>query len=374
MLPFPFINSMGLPSSRLGFVAKPEMPPHLNTLFRARPPLEYIKPLEKPKYRRYDSIISDAGNFLGLFETTVPPERPKHETSVEKRRRELKEKLKEHRAKVKKDYINWDPKENKNITMDPYRTLFVCRLDKSTDEKKLKRVFGEYGPIKNIKLIRKPNGESRNYGFIEFENIQDFKEAYKRADGIKVDGRKILVDYERGRTVPDWKPRRLGGGKGNTRRDKLIDQVMEEIAHEEEEDRKVREDVEEVKLKGTDEFKIPVKKDLAPTPENKPKSTEKEPKNIFGEELKSTKIPEKEPENQKSTKKSSKDRDYEKSGSRKRSRSREKSHERSYREKSREDSDKKKDGKKHSSRHEERRDGEKRRDEHHEKRHHHDSR
>lgn len=34
--------------------------------------------------------------------------------------------------------------------------------------------------------------------------------AYKHADGRKIDGRRVLVDVERGRTVKGWLPRRLG--------------------------------------------------------------------------------------------------------------------------------------------------------------------
>jgi len=34
----------------------------------------------------------------------------------------------------------------------------------------------------------------------------------------KIDGKRVLVDKERGRTQEDWKPRRLGGGRGGTRR------------------------------------------------------------------------------------------------------------------------------------------------------------
>ena len=41
-----------------------------------------------------------------------------------------------------------------------------------------------------------------------------FLAAYKRADGKKIDGRRVVVDIERGRTIKGWKPRRLGGGKG----------------------------------------------------------------------------------------------------------------------------------------------------------------
>lgn len=37
-----------------------------------------------------------------------------------------------------------------------------------------------------------------------------FTAAYKHADGKKIDGRRVLVDVERGRTVKGWHPRRLG--------------------------------------------------------------------------------------------------------------------------------------------------------------------
>jgi len=32
-----------------------------------------------------------------------------------------------------------------------------------------------------------------------------------------VDNKRVLVDVERGRTVPNWRPRRLGGGLGSSR-------------------------------------------------------------------------------------------------------------------------------------------------------------
>lgn len=48
-------------------------------------------------------------------------------------------------------------------------------------------------------------------------HTRDMKAAYKQADGRKLDNRRVLVDVERGRTVPNWRPRRLGGGLGTTR-------------------------------------------------------------------------------------------------------------------------------------------------------------
>ena len=38
--------------------------------------------------------------------------------------------------------------------------------------------------------------------------------AYKHGDGKKIDGKRVVVDVERGRTVKSWKPRRLGEREG----------------------------------------------------------------------------------------------------------------------------------------------------------------
>lgn len=40
--------------------------------------------------------------------------------------------------------------------------------------------------------------------------IQTISAAYKHADGKKIDGKRVLVDVERARTVKGWLPRRLG--------------------------------------------------------------------------------------------------------------------------------------------------------------------
>ena len=47
-------------------------------------------------------------------------------------------------------------------------------------------------------------GKSRGYAFIEFEHKNDMKTAYKMADGKKIEGKRVIVDVERGRTVPNW--------------------------------------------------------------------------------------------------------------------------------------------------------------------------
>jgi U1 small nuclear ribonucleoprotein 70kDa len=49
--------------------------------------------------------------------------------------------------------------------------------------------------------------------------------AYKKADGKKIDDRRVQVDVERGRTVKNWRPRRLGGGLGGRKTAKVEEAV-----------------------------------------------------------------------------------------------------------------------------------------------------
>jgi U1 small nuclear ribonucleoprotein len=75
----------------------------------------------------------------------------------------------------------------------------VGRLSYDTTEKKLRREFEQYGGIRNIVMVEDMDGKPRGYAFIEFEKEEDLMNAYKKSDGKKFDGRRIVVDVERGR-------------------------------------------------------------------------------------------------------------------------------------------------------------------------------
>ena len=128
-------------------------------------------------------------------------------------------KKEEAKAKVALASKSWDPAHDQKVEGDPFRTLFVSRLSYDVNEKRLKKEFEEFGPIRNIKIVRNSTGKSRGYAFIEFDHKTDMKNAYKQADGRKIEGRRVVVDVERGRTVENWKPRRLGGGLGGQGRE-----------------------------------------------------------------------------------------------------------------------------------------------------------
>ena len=54
-------------------------------------------------------------------------------------------------------------------------------------------------------------------------------DALERGNDRKIDGRRVVVDYERGRTKQEWVPRRLGGGKGDKRRDRETERIIRDL-------------------------------------------------------------------------------------------------------------------------------------------------
>jgi len=200
------------------------LPPNLLALFAPRDPIPYLPPPDKlPHEKKNVHNYVGIGQFVkGNFEDpkdTPPPTRV--ETRVERLERKKRDKEEQVAYKLEQEIALWDPTAAPDdaVTTDPFKTLFVGRINNYTSENKIRREFESYGPIKTIKMVHdKESNKPKGYCFIEFEHERDMHSAYKRADGKKLDGRRVLVDVERGRTVKGWLPRRLGGGLGGTRR------------------------------------------------------------------------------------------------------------------------------------------------------------
>ena len=138
------------------------------------------------------------------------------------------EKKQRHAAKLQRQSETYDPKTDVNIPKDtdPYKTLFVGRLAYDADEDALRREFETFGDVRTVTIpvVRndsKNENETRGrhcgYAFVEYAREDDMKAAYRGANGRTIEGRRVVVDAERGRAVPGWRPRRLGGGVGRGR-------------------------------------------------------------------------------------------------------------------------------------------------------------
>ncbi|KAL0486223.1 U1 small nuclear ribonucleoprotein [Acrasis kona] len=194
------------------------LPPGIIALFTPRPPLEYIPPVEKAPIPPYTGV----SQYIDRFETQEEHDKLTNPYEPPESRRQRKERIENDKkargeAKIREELKKWDPQNDPNITGDPRNTIFVTKLNYQTTEETLTQEFSEYGKIKSCRIVKDSNGKSRGYAFIEYEDSADATEAYKHGDAKNIDNYRVMVDVERGRTVRNWRPRRLGGGIGNTR-------------------------------------------------------------------------------------------------------------------------------------------------------------
>ena len=193
------------------------MPPHIRATFMPNPPLKHIPPTTSKRRQQWNGL----SQCVVQFERTPPPPREQKPAPKQLKEAKMKQKQEDHEKQLapKIEEYRKDQRDSGGECegMNCYNTLFVGRLAYEVTERKLLREMETYGPVKDLKLIKDKEGKSRGYAFVEYEHEEDMKRAFRAADGMRIEGREIVVDVERGHTVPNWLPRRLGGGLGGTR-------------------------------------------------------------------------------------------------------------------------------------------------------------
>ncbi|XP_056373227.1 cold-inducible RNA-binding protein B-like [Hyla sarda] len=92
--------------------------------------------------------------------------------------------------------------------------LFVGGLSFDTEEQNLEQVFGKYGQISEVVVVKdRETKKSRGFGFVTFENPEDAKDAMDAMNGKSVDGRQIRVD-QAGKSSGDRRGGYRGGSSG----------------------------------------------------------------------------------------------------------------------------------------------------------------
>nr|BAB92955.1 cold inducible RNA-binding protein alpha [Dryophytes japonicus] len=92
--------------------------------------------------------------------------------------------------------------------------LFVGGLSFDTEEQSLEQVFGKYGQISEVVVVKdRETKRSRGFGFVTFENPEDAKDAMEAMNGKSVDGRQIRVD-QAGKSSGDRRGGYRGGSSG----------------------------------------------------------------------------------------------------------------------------------------------------------------
>jgi len=101
--------------------------------------------------------------------------------------------------------LNFAPLNGKNIRLmfsnrDPSMrksgraNLFVKNLEASIDSKNLYDMFSSFGTILSCKVATDPStGQSKGYGFVQYESEESAQDAINQLNGMLADGRKIFV-------------------------------------------------------------------------------------------------------------------------------------------------------------------------------------
>lgn len=151
------------------------LPPNLLALFAPREPIPFLTPSDKLPHEKKRLPYGGLNDFMTDFEEaheTPPPTRI--ETKEERIARRAQEKADKAALELEQEISLWDPNSNEKATTDPYKTLFIARLNYDTSESKLRREFEVYGKIKSINLVHDTQtGKPRGYAFIEYEKESD---------------------------------------------------------------------------------------------------------------------------------------------------------------------------------------------------------
>ncbi|KAE9458742.1 hypothetical protein C3L33_09351, partial [Rhododendron williamsianum] len=79
------------------------------------------------------------------------------------------------------------------ISRTKFNNIYVKNLAESTTEEDLEKIFGEYGTITSVVVMRDGNGKSKCFGFVNFENADDAANAVEALNGKKVDEKEWYV-------------------------------------------------------------------------------------------------------------------------------------------------------------------------------------
>lgn len=84
----------------------------------------------------------------------------------------------------------------KGVTMAT--KLYVGNLSYDTTEEQVKELISKSGSVESVSLITdKYTGRSKGFAFVEMANEEDASKAIAEANGIELDGRKIVVNVAR---------------------------------------------------------------------------------------------------------------------------------------------------------------------------------
>ncbi|KAE8668116.1 Polyadenylate-binding protein 2 [Hibiscus syriacus] len=86
-------------------------------------------------------------------------------------------------------YSNRDP----SIRKSGAGNIFIKNLDKGIDQKALHDTFSAFGNILSCKLAMDPSGQSKGYGFVQFDNEESAQKAIDQLNGMLLNDKQVYV-------------------------------------------------------------------------------------------------------------------------------------------------------------------------------------
>ena len=104
------------------------------------------------------------------------------------------------------DVLNFTPVNGRPIRImysqrDPslrksgYANVFIKNLDSSIDNKALYDTFAAFGSILSCKVAVDNNGQSKGYGFVQFDQEESAKNAIKSLNGMLMNDKQVYVGF-----------------------------------------------------------------------------------------------------------------------------------------------------------------------------------
>ncbi|KAG2666310.1 hypothetical protein I3843_15G049900 [Carya illinoinensis] len=88
-------------------------------------------------------------------------------------------------------YSHRDPSIRKSGTAN----IFIKNLDKAIDHKALQDTFSVFGNILSSKIATDANGQSKGYGFVQFENEESAQDAIDKLNGMLLNDKQVFVAH-----------------------------------------------------------------------------------------------------------------------------------------------------------------------------------
>ena len=73
------------------------------------------------------------------------------------------------------------------------KKLYVKDLPQSTTKQDLEKLFGQYGELKDVRLVTYRNGHSKGIAYVEYTSEASASKAIVQTDGMKIQDRLISV-------------------------------------------------------------------------------------------------------------------------------------------------------------------------------------